>query len=310
MQVLTDNEFKKKLNAMAGRMYGQNWLIDDDINLVSHIISNLGCESVLDVVKDNNLINAQNMELQCDTKRINFVIINSNCIEVLITRTIYGETGSHRTKPDLMKADDEEENLLDFLEKELTEDTKVPAAINAENDTEFHPMDKLAALSLLGFSDPKENWLDSTSLVLIPILGPQLSSNCFTMEDFLKRNHWSLLCYHAETNTIFHYDSVSSHNTERAKEIIATLQLHAVLPPNIKEKLNIEFSPKQNSCWECGYIVIFLMIIMLSKVPPRPLSRQDVFRRFENVNTNTSSDLMEIVLCLAREKMRIDAIFT
>lgn len=127
-------------------------------------------------------------------------------------------------------------------------------------------------------------------------------------------NHWSLLCYQRSSNTIFYYDSIISKkynmdgslksqrllNQKAAKEIVLYFKAMKIIPEDC-EFCKFAFNDKirQQSGWECGYVVISLILIIITKTPPRPISDVDLNVRFQNyLNMGTNHNLTKVIIKL------------
>lgn len=327
MDKLRDNELASRLENLFTRMENREWLHDDDIMTVIHIISSLGSETVLDVISSTGLIDTSLMEsddsdFQLDKEK-KFVIVNSNNIESLFTRKKYAE---HRNvSSEIIPIDDSrdsEDDLITQLEREMEIDSNYdinnnnnqPTSVQVQEQRQFKLEDKYSVLEHLGFEDKSGDWEDRASILLIPILGPQLSENCISYSDYFERNHWSLLCYYPnkkryKKGKFFHYDSKKPLNRKRAGEVVSILKQYDVVHPEAEVDLDIWFAPQQPGGWECGYIVIFLMLIILAKNPPRPLSQIDIRTRFKAIGISSSETLLYVIKRLVNEKQIEDKLF-
>jgi hypothetical protein len=294
------HEFAQKFRELCYRMDNQCWIEDEDMRFVTYLINYLGGGSVFDVVHTCDYYNTEGMQMQTDQQREkDFIILDPNNIEALASRARYSNLFDRMTDANPLIVDSDDD-LISFLEKELQGNT-----VERKKDNQSISMHDV--LKMLGIEDTEEKWLDGKSVILIPVHGPHLTMECHTIEDFAKRNHWSLLCYWIEEKTIFHYDSIQGSNTRRAKEVISLLQFFGVLPGDIKEKMSIDFIPGQAGTWECGYFTIMEMVIIVAKSPPRPISKKDVEARCGCFNSRISCTLKDLVTKLAREKLIQDS---
>lgn len=167
----------------------------------------------------------------------------------------------------------------------------------------------------------EENWLENVCLILIPVHGPHLTLKSINKTDYgfeTERNHWSLLCYSPWKNIIFHYDTVtygdgSTLNMERAVEIISVLKMLSVIPLECKEKITYDdhWIPRQSYGYECGYYMCYFILMILVKIPNRPLSSSDIQEKYTNwVDVAKNNAFTVLITKIFWEKFALDNIFS
>jgi hypothetical protein len=183
-------------------------------------------------------------------------------------------------------------------------------------DTNTATFDYYEVLENLGL-ELNENWLEDVCLLLIPVNGPHTTLDYLQRDrvSYLEglRNHWSLLCYSPWTKTIYHYDSLLKEhgtlNTRRAEELIKIFKMFRLIPMDTKEILTYypNWIPEQSFGYECGYYVCYFILMMMVKMPNRPLSSKDIqekYAKFVDVaKANAFTDLIKKILW---EKYSID----
>jgi hypothetical protein len=96
-------------------------------------------------------------------------------------------------------------------------------------------------------------------------------------------DHWSLLVYFTEYDTLFHYDPITNmhkHMALQMKEILTTIQLinnqtQYIIPDFIHQQLNV------GDTWSCGYHVIAYLFILKANDFIKPISKKQLPERIE-----------------------------
>jgi hypothetical protein len=138
---------------------------------------------------------------------------------------------------------------------------------------------------------------ENANIILFPITGPETPADIY--ETVLKGGvdgmglHWSLLCYFKETNKLYHYDTCNNMNHKTAYYTALYLKAFRVVPENCGYE-QPTFVPQQKNGWECGYLLLSLIYIMVIKHPCRPLSKVDVFNRFNSLLNSDKHQILDI----------------
>ena len=135
---------------------------------------------------------------------------------------------------------------------------------------------------------PDSTTIKDYTVIMIVLHGPHtLNDNPYNFN--LDNCHWSLLTWFKFNNKSFHYDSISTLNSNMCKKTITILQQYNVLPETIFDFFIPKFIQHQQGSWECGYFVLMFIKIIIDNIKnstktmemPQPISRYEITEKYQ-----------------------------
>lgn len=182
------------------------------------------------------------------------------------------------------------------------------------------PVTSESILKALGFGtcinyNPSTNcveWNNIKCLAIIvhgPLIEKDRMASPLTSLSVNPNNHWSLLTWFIESNTIYHFDSIRpgnrGFNREKAQSILHLLLSYSLVPQSISSLIEPIFFPLQTGGWECGYHVL-IVLELLDKCALKFADLQEKINslkpKLENI-TKTNNFVKDYFLSKMNEKL-------
>ncbi len=268
--------------------------IDENLNSKTEIaslndISSIKIDSnnvVIDSKDENKIINLSLVNIQETTSNIsfdNFPYENDiqKSTEFINQKKMLNDEIMHFIINDI------------FGIKELNDDILYISSLNIENVLRKHFQKKYQCIGDIRKRNEKVktdlgitgSTIKDYKVIMIVIHGPRtLNDNPYNFE--LDNCHWSLLTWFKFNNKSFHYDSMSTLNSNICKKTITILQQYNVLPETIFDFFIPKFIQQQQGGWECGYFVLMFIKIIIDNIKnstemPQPIGISQIKGKYQ-----------------------------